>query len=197
MKSKSNAVLFLDRDGTVNVDKIGDYINTVEETFLISGSGRAIIAAKEAGFLISIITNQAGVAKGVTRAEELPRIHKKLEKLIAEEAGIKAFHFDDIEVCLHHPDKACSCRKPETTMLDRSMEKLKADPARSFFVGDKTSDLLCGKRRSIRAILVRTGHGADTERRLKEGTASHQVKPEIIVDDLKAAVDYILGRRQS
>lgn len=159
-------VLFLDRDGTVNVDMGKSYLNHPDKTLLIPGAGRAILKAKNAGFKIGIITNQAGVAKGFTPKENLPLIHQKLEGLIAREAGVSDFRFDDIRMCMHHPDEKCRCRKPEVQMLEEAIAALNADVKRSFFIGDKETDLLCGDRLGVRSILVRTGNGAEAERLL-------------------------------
>ena len=96
MKENSSPVLFLDRDGTINVDMGSDYLNSPEKTKLIPGAGSGIIKAKKAGFKIAVITNQAGIAKGKTPKDALPLIHSRLEELIAQEAQVEGYHFDDI-----------------------------------------------------------------------------------------------------
>src|SRR5437868_1406728 len=102
MKENNLPVLFLDRDGTINVDMGSkEYLSDPSKTKLIPGAGSAILSAKQAGFQIAIITNQAGVAKGKTPKEVLPLIHRRLEELIAEEAGVEEFQFDDIRICMH------------------------------------------------------------------------------------------------
>jgi D-glycero-D-manno-heptose 1,7-bisphosphate phosphatase len=181
--------LFLDRDGTVNVDMGPGYLNDPTGTKLIGGAGRAIVRAKNAGFAIAIITNQAGVAKGITKEESLPLIHRRLEELIAAEAGVPEFKFDDIRICMHHPDEKCGCRKPETEMLEASIKKLGVDPARSFFVGDKVSDIVCGQRLGMRTILVLTGHGMESQAELREPGLA---QPTAVVASITEAVEHAI-----
>lgn len=190
--TKKNSVLFLDRDGTINVDMGPEYLSDPTLAELIPGAGIAIVNAKKAGFKIAVITNQAGIAKGRTPAEALPLIHKRLEDLIAAEAGIENFQFDDIRFCPHHPDEKCRCRKPEIQMLEESIEKLNADIGESFFVGDKDSDIMCANRMKMRSILVRTGHGTQTEIDLDGMTLAGMVGA---VDTLTEAVELALKMR--
>jgi histidinol-phosphate phosphatase family protein len=185
MKNK-NPVLFLDRDGTINIDIGPKYVSEPHEILLIPGAGRAIITAVQAGFKIAMITNQAGVAKGFTRADAFPAIHGRLEELIAREGGAKSFRFDDVRVCMHHPDDKCACRKPEIQNLADSIAKLDADLSRSFFIGDKETDLICAKRVGLRSILVRTGHGKKVEAELAKWP---EADPCGVVDGLAQAVE--------
>lgn len=181
-----NPVLFLDRDGTVNVDIGPKYVSEPHEILLIPGAGKAVVAAQKAGFKIAIITNQAGVAKGFTKPEAFVGIHGRLQELIAREAGVKSFQFDDVRVCMHHPDDKCGCRKPEVQNLLDSIKLLNADVSRSFFIGDRETDLLCAKRAGLRAILVRTGHGKKVEAELSKFP---DADPCGIVDSLTQAVE--------
>lgn len=185
-KSSKRPVLFLDRDGTINVDIGPEYISRPEQLKLIPGVAKAIVAAVKAGFGVAVLTNQAGVAKGKTPAEALPIVHRHLEKLVASEAGLSDFRFDDLRVCMHHPNDRCQCRKPETHMLEESIMMLGADVARSFFVGDKMSDLQCATRVGMRSILVLTGHGRETEAECREPDA--KAKPAGVVPTLTEAV---------
>lgn len=184
--TRQSPVLFLDRDGTLNIDIGPKYVSEPHEMLLIPGAGKATVAARKAGFKIAMITNQAGVAKGLTRPDAFPAIHRRLEELIAREAGEKDFRFDDIRVCMHHPNDQCSCRKPGHTNLLDSMALLEADPERSFFVGDRETDLICAKRAGVRAILVRTGHGAKVEADLAKWP---EADPVGVVDSLAQAVE--------
>jgi histidinol-phosphate phosphatase family protein len=187
-KTAKNPVLFLDRDGTINIDLGPQYISDPLQARLIPGAGKAIVRAAGHGFKIAVITNQAGVAKGHTPKEALPGIHKRIEGLIAEEAGVSQFQFDDVRVCTHHPDEKCACRKPGVQLLEESIKELNADPGRSFFVGDKMSDLVCASRGGVRPILVLTGHGFETEAELKMA-GRDAVKTAGIVKTLTEAVD--------
>jgi histidinol-phosphate phosphatase family protein len=189
-KTQGNPVLFLDRDGTINVDMGPQYLNDPDNAKLIPGAGKAIVRAKNAGFRVAIITNQAGVAKGITPRDALPLIHKHLEGLIALEGGVPAFRFDDIRVCIHHPNDRCACRKPEPKNLEESMKDLDADVSTSFFVGDKSSDLLCAQRVGMRSILVLTGHGLETQAEIRD---TGEAKPDAIVESLREAVQHAIN----
>ena len=191
--SKNNPTLFLDRDGTINVDR--GYLRSPEDVILVSGAAEAIVAAKEAGFKIAIITNQAGVAKGVTPREALPLIHERIEKLICLEGKVSEFSFDDIRICIHHPDDRCGCRKPEVENLEHSVKKLGSDISRSFFIGDKSSDLLCGKKMGLTPVLVLTGHGPETLAELKEPELQDLFASTLVAEDLPKAVALILKRK--
>ncbi|MGE4231699.1 MAG: D-glycero-alpha-D-manno-heptose-1,7-bisphosphate 7-phosphatase [Bacteriovoracia bacterium] len=184
---KTKRAVFLDRDGTINIDK--GYIKHPDEVELISGVSEALERAKKAGFLLSIITNQAGVAKGITPKEQLPKIHNKIETLISRAQKEIPFAFDDIQICTHHPDDKCQCRKPNTKLVEQSIEKLQVDPERSYFIGDKYSDLLCATRLNIKPILVSTGHGRISEPEVKHSEIAKKV---VFVKDLSSAIDWIL-----
>lgn len=177
-------ILFLDRDGTINIDMGPSYLNSADSAKLIPGVGRAIVKAQNAGFLVAIITNQAGVAKGITPKEVIPQIHERLEQLIALDAGVEKFQFDDIQVCYHHPDDQCKCRKPETGLVEKTIARVKPDLEKSFFIGDKSSDILCGIRLGIKPILVLTGHGIETraEFQMEPKTSLHpfSIQPSLI-----------------
>ncbi|MEW6056196.1 MAG: HAD family hydrolase [Bdellovibrionota bacterium] len=194
MTSKNHPTLFLDRDGTVNIDIGPRYINDPKDASLIPGAAQAIIRARDAGFKIALVTNQAGVAKGFTAKENLPIVHRRIEELIRQESGVSRFAFDDIQVCVHHPDERCKCRKPETQMLEASIGKLGTEIERSFFVGDKSSDLICAHRMGMRSILVRTGHGNETAEEL---SSLPGIEPVGIVPTLAEAVDLAIRLRDA
>jgi D-glycero-D-manno-heptose 1,7-bisphosphate phosphatase len=175
-------VLFLDRDGTINVER--GYINDLSMLELIPGVGEALLKAKRAGFKLAMITNQAGVGRGLTPPEMPEKIQREIEK----RCGVE---FDDARVCPHKPDDACACRKPGTLNLMRSIEALQADVTRSFFIGDHLRDLECGSRAGVRTILVLTGHGKDTHEELKQ---KPDVVPHHVAQDLAAAVEWILAQ---
>lgn len=194
MNQNKNAVLFLDRDGTINIDIGPKYVSDPSQILLIPGAGHAIVAAQKAGFKIGIITNQAGVAKGFTKPEAFARIHARLEQLIAQEAQVGSFKFDDIRICMHHPDEKCRCRKPQSQMLEEALSTLDADKERSFFIGDKETDLMCARRGGIRSILVRTGHGSKVEVAL---ASFPDADPSGVVDALPQAVELAIRLRNA
>ena len=176
-------VLFLDRDGTLNVDK--SYINSLDMLELIPGTAEALQMACKAGFALSIITNQQGIAKGLTP----PDMPEKILRSIAKDCAVT---FDDHRVCPHRQEENCGCRKPQPGNLKASIAFLNADLARSWYVGDHVRDMELARNCGINAILVRTGHGATTE---KELAAHPDLKPAFVAPDLLAAVRWILSQR--
>lgn len=183
--------LFLDRDGTINVDLIGNYVVKPEEFRLIPGVAEALKLARAAGFKLAIITNQQCIAKDLVTTEGMHNIHRKMEELIAKELGEREFYFDSIQFCPHFARDNCGCRKPAPGMVDRAVKEMGAvDFARSYFLGDKTSDLFCGKHFGMKTVLLETGWGKET---LKELAAEPKVKPYLTAADLLFAVQKIIS----
>jgi D-glycero-D-manno-heptose 1,7-bisphosphate phosphatase len=188
-------VLFLDRDGTINQDT-GSYISTKEQLVLIDRADEAIALAKSAGFRIVIVTNQAGIARGIATVEQVEEVNLYLNELLsARDAG-----FDRCYYCPYHPDyphpdydRFVEFRKPATGMVESAIEDFLAeglvvDRSASFFVGDKTLDVECGKRAGMRSVLVRTGHNEE------DLCIERNIIPEFVADDLyKAVTEYILA----
>jgi len=178
--------VFLDRDGVI-VRQI-DHLNHAEDLELIEGAGEAIAWLNDAGIPVIVVTNQAGIAKGYLTIADLEEIHERLHR----ELAVFGAHLDALYYCPHHPKatvteylKDCPCRKPGTGMLARARDEHGIDPALSYLVGDSTSDILAGSRAGCRTILVRTGFAG------KDGL--YEVKPDLIVPDLLAAIGSILA----
>jgi len=187
-------VLFLDRDGTINKD-LGTYVSTREDFVLIERADDAIAMARDAGFRIVIITNQAGIARGIVTPEQVEDVNLYLNELLAR----RRTSFDRCYYCPSHPDfphpeydRFIDCRKPSPRMVENAiddfrLEGLEVDMACSFFIGDKVVDVECGLRAGLRPILVRTGHNEEALCR------ERGVVPEYVADDLfQAVAGYIL-----
>jgi D-glycero-D-manno-heptose 1,7-bisphosphate phosphatase len=173
--ARAARLVVLDRDGVINEDSDA-YIKSVEEWHPIPGSLEAIAALTRAGFVIAIVTNQSGVGRGLYSERTLNAIHRHMEQAIAQAGGAVA----GIYYCPHRPEDGCGCRKPKTALLDRLAHDRGCSLTGVPFIGDKLSDILAADAVGARPILVRTGRGADTERKLRPRTVE-------TFDDLRTA----------
>jgi len=186
--------VFLDRDGVINVDS--DLIKHPDELVLIPGAAQAIRQLNGSQFITVVVTNQSVVARNLSDEAGIDRIHARMERLLADEAG--AF-VDAIYYCPHHPHGGfpeenpaykveCSCRKPKPGMLLEAAERFNIDLGTSYMVGDSPRDIEAGQAAGVAAtVRVRTGHG------LKPCAA----EPSVQVDDISAAVAWIMEREKS
>ncbi|MFA4843451.1 MAG: D-glycero-beta-D-manno-heptose 1,7-bisphosphate 7-phosphatase [Candidatus Margulisiibacteriota bacterium] len=181
-----NKAVFLDRDGTIIEDT--GYLNHPVQVSFLPGAIAAIKRLKEAGYKIIIISNQAGIARGLITEDMLQSIDKHVHKMVLHGGG----QIDASYYCPHHPEhgvypyrQSCECRKPQTGLIKRAAKEHDLDLAKCFMVGDKKTDVETGQRAEIKTIFVRTGHGKNEEKELKE-------KPDHLAADLAAAVDWIL-----
>lgn len=148
--------VFLDRDGTINLDSI-DYVTSVEDFELLEGVGQALRRLQAGGYLLVVITNQAGLAKGLLSDRGLEKIHDHMEHLLGEE-GV---NLDGIYFCPEHPEGTVEKyraqsdrRKPEPGMILEAAEDLGIDLSKSWMIGDKISDVQAGKAAGCRTIIL-------------------------------------------
>jgi D-glycero-D-manno-heptose 1,7-bisphosphate phosphatase len=187
------AAVFLDRDGTI-IEDVG-YLDAVDRITFFPWTVDAIRALNRAGLPVVVVTNQSGIARGKLTEAFVNEAHRAISaRLEAGGARIDAYYY-----CPHHPDgsvvslaQACDCRKPGRALVDRAAHDMALDPAHSFVVGDKWLDVGLGRAVGARSILVRTGYGASEEQQPQAG-----VTADAIVDNLAAAVSWILRDRQS
>jgi D-glycero-D-manno-heptose 1,7-bisphosphate phosphatase len=152
--------IFLDRDGVLIEDV--HYLASPEQVRLIPGSAEAVAALNRAGWPVVVVTNQAGVGKGLFPLASVGDVHAHLASQLATfGATVEGFYF-----CPHHPEAEveayrvrCECRKPRPGMLRQAAAELGIDLGRSWMVGDRVSDLAAGAAAGCRTILVRTGYG--------------------------------------
>lgn len=178
--------VFLDRDGTM-IEERG-YLGRLDLIEPLPSTADAIRRLRAAGFVIVVVTNQAGVARGYFDEAFVQSAHAHLDLLLGD-AAPDAYYY-----CPHHPEgtiaryaRACRCRKPGPGMVERAAAELGIDVARSFVVGDKWLDIGLANQAGARGILVRTGYGAAIADAPPPGLAVERV-----VATLGEAADYIL-----
>lgn len=152
--------VFLDRDETLNPDP--GYISDPDLFSLYPWVAPELAKLKADGFLLVVVSNQSGIGRGLISWEQLNEVHQKLNRLLNEAVGIQIDHF---EVCPHHPDESCSCRKPHPKLILNAAEFMKIDLSKSFMIGDRKSDFEAGKNANLKnSFLIRPGD----ERTFKE-----------------------------
>ena len=183
-----NRAVFLDRDGVITQEP-PHYAHKLSQLELISRSADAIRLLNENGFMVIIASNQAGIARGYYREEDVVLFSQAVKENLAKEGA----YVDAIYYCPHHPEAKieryrvdCNCRKPKPGMLTRAEKELNIDLKQSFVVGDKLSDIEAGKRAGCKTIMVKTGHGV-------EELKSNLIKCNYVADDLYDAVKYVVN----
>jgi phosphoheptose isomerase len=143
--------VLIDRDDTIAKDV--PYCSRPEDLHLFEGVPEAISRLNQAGYLVVVVTNQSGVARGLFDEETLQRIHEKMRRDVEAVGG----RIDAIYHCPHHPDAGCGCRKPATGMAVRAINELGIDPSSSWVIGDREHDVEMGKKVGCRTIQVANG----------------------------------------
>jgi D,D-heptose 1,7-bisphosphate phosphatase len=178
--------LFLDRDGTINHDP--GYIRDPEIVRLIDGVAENLKDLKKKfGFKLIIISNQAGVAKGLMTVEEVEAVNKRVKDLL-EENGVA---IDDIYYCPYHPDfdppEKSKCRKPSPFMILQAAKDHDIDLSRSFMIGDRASDIEAGINANVKTILIANDiYDNEIENLINDGK-----KPNFVAADFYEINKYI------
>jgi D-glycero-D-manno-heptose 1,7-bisphosphate phosphatase len=149
------AAVFLDRDGTVIVDR--HYLSDPDGVALVPDVAAALRRLHEAGFLLVFISNQSGIGRGLVTPEQSHAVHRRtLDMLAAEGIPIAGSY-----LCPHAPWDQCRCRKPSPFLLQQAGEEHGIDFSRSFMVGDKKSDVDVGRAAGCRTVLYAAEENAD------------------------------------
>lgn len=177
---------FLDRDGTINVEK--DYLYRVEDFEFVPGAPEAIRLLNQAGYKVIVVTNQSGVARGYYSEEDVEALHRH----IAAELERLGARVDAWMYCPHHPDGRgsyslpCNCRKPLPGMLREAASRFDVELERSVMIGDKVADVEAGLAAGCTPLLVRSGYGAKDEAKISTDVA--------VYDDLLEAARALTRR---
>lgn len=176
--TKMKKAVFLDRDGTLIEEAA--YLARAEDLKLFPFSAEAVRFLNENDFLVVLITNQSGIARGFFDENDLSAIHARLiSDLQKEGAALDAIYF-----CPHAPGDDCACRKPKTEMIKLAARDFAIDLKNSWTIGDKAIDVELGFNAETKSALVLTGYGSREKEKLSE-------KPDLIAENLLEAVKVI------
>jgi histidinol-phosphate phosphatase family protein len=175
--------IFLDRDGVINkYPGHKKYVTSVKQFKFLPGAKKAIQRLTLAGYKIFIISNQAGVGKGVYSQKALDAITSKMISGLAQAKGkIEAVYY-----CIHRPQANCACRKPNTGSIKKAKKEFALDVKGAYFIGDSIRDVMTAKSAGLKSVLVLSG---------REKLSNWDVwesEPDFIFPDLWEAVKFIL-----
>jgi histidinol-phosphate phosphatase family protein len=182
MKQAQRRAVFLDRDGTIIADC--NYPRDPAMVRLLPGAAAALARLRDAGFALVLVSNQSGIARGMVTAGQAAQVHLRLIDLLAKEGVC----LDGAYYCPHGPEDGCDCRKPAPGMLLRAAAFLDIDPAQSFLVGDKQSDIEAGRRVGCRTVFL-------TQQRA--WVANDGPAPDCVAADWRSALNFIVGGVQT
>ncbi len=193
---KQNTAIFLDRDGTIN-EEVG-YLDSLEKLRIIPAAFEAIRLINLGGMKAVVITNQAGIAKGLFTEAFVQQTHTYLQAQFQQKgAKIDAFYY-----CPHHPtdggppyQQICNCRKPAPGLFLQAARDMDIDLTASYMIGDRYRDMEAARGAGVKGVLVKTGYGTDILTNTGPDQETPEGKPDFIAEDILQAVQWILGNR--
>ncbi|MCM8813885.1 MAG: HAD-IIIA family hydrolase, partial [Candidatus Omnitrophica bacterium] len=181
-------IVFLDRDGVINRDIDGGYVTCWAEFEFLPGVLDSLRVLAASGYTVAVISNQAGVGKGMYSEQALADITARMCRAVTEAGGC----IERTWYCLHRPDAGCACRKPNPGMLREAAAVFRVSPQACIFIGDSERDIIAGRTFGCRTVLVLSGKIKNRGQAAALSTA-----PDYICDDLRAAVEIVLPQWQS
>jgi D,D-heptose 1,7-bisphosphate phosphatase len=182
----SRPAVFFDRDGTINEDP--GYLGDVNLVKLFSDAVPALsILKNKLNFLLIVISNQSGIARGIITKEQVDFVNHKINELLSEgHAEIDKYYY-----CPHHPEynssEECNCRKPSPELVYQASKEFDIDLKRSYFIGDSISDYECAKNAGCKFVLIKTGNGLESISALQKQNKF----PSFAAANLMDAVNFI------
>lgn len=195
MTPKFHKAVFLDRDGTIIEEVV--YLARPDQVLFIPWAIDSLRRLKAAGYKLIVVTNQSGVARGLFTEKDVKRVNQHIQRQLEENnAGIDGWYY-----CPYHPEGTVApynvdspMRKPGTGMVELAARDHSLDLSASWMVGDKASDILCGRKLGMKPILVLTGFGVAQRKILEEKYPSR--KPLPVVESIREAAEWILRRHK-
>ena len=176
-----NKFVLLDRDGVINIEK--SYLHKIEDFEYEKNVVEGLLKLRDFGYRFAIITNQAGIARGYYTEED----YLKLQSFIEDDLFKKGIKIEKSYFCPHHPNVTgkygieCNCRKPNTGNFELAIKEFDIDVKNSFMIGDKITDLIPAEKLGIMPVLVKTGYGLESLKKL-EGTKLNSIVVNDILD---------------
>ena len=184
-------VIFIDRDGVINRDPGGwtehSYVTRKDDFHFLPGSKEAIKKLCDSGYTIVVISNQAGVGRGLFSEEQL----RGVTQLMFDELKKIGAEIAKVYYCIHDKTDGCECRKPKPGLFKRCERELDIEARGAYFIGDGKGDIEAGSTVGLRTILVLSGKAK------REEIDSWDSKPDYICADLREAVSYVLRHDSS
>lgn len=172
-----NKAVFLDRDGVINIDH--GYVHTIEKFEFAPKAVEALQKLADSDFMIIVITNQSGIGRGMYEVEDFYKVMDYMEnELVGEGVAI-----DDVYFCPHAPEDECDCRKPSPKMILDAAKEHDIDLSKSWMIGDKKEDILCGKNAGCKTVFIKTN----------KRPSDDNGRADVVADDLVEGVGKILG----
>ncbi|HNR22421.1 MAG TPA: bifunctional histidinol-phosphatase/imidazoleglycerol-phosphate dehydratase HisB [Steroidobacteraceae bacterium] len=151
------AMLFIDRDGTLIEEPPDEQVDSLEKVKFLPGVFAALAALREHGYHLAMVTNQDGLG-----TPSFPQASFELpQRFVIDTFASQGVHFDAVFVCPHLPRDSCECRKPRTALVDAYLRERPIDLAASAVIGDRESDLEFAANLGVRGLRVRVDGSAD------------------------------------
>ena len=184
--------VFLDRDGTL-IEDVG-YVDRIERLRFYPWSIECVRLLRRAGYAVVVVTNQAGVARGIIDERTVTDVHDVIQDRLADvghrlDGHYSCPHLEDAPVTAYR--RVCACHKPKPGLVEQAASDLRLDVGLSTVVGDRWTDVQLARAVGARAVLVKTGYGSSQELRPPKG-----VHADAVVDTLVEAVGWILASSQ-
>ena len=191
VKPGKRPVVFLDRDGTLNVE--AGYLRNISDLVLLPGAAQALTLLNRANVAAVLVTNQSGPARGLYPEWHVQKLNDRLCALLDEGGAV----LDAVYYCPHHPQGVvpeyainCSCRKPKIGLIERAfVEHPDLDRQAAYMIGDQSTDVELARNASLKSVLVKTGYGAD----VLAGKFQWMVEPDFVAETLADAVSWVLA----
>ncbi len=173
---KLKPAIFLDRDGVINRDIKGKYIIKPSQLKIYKTAIDGLKRIKKNHFYVIIITNQSAIGRGYITEKEFFKINNKMLRIL-KQSGIK---IDAVYYCPHKPEDNCNCRKPKPGLIQDAVKDYPVNMRKSFFVGDKKTDMELAKKMKLKAIFVLTGQGRSQLKKYGK-----KIKYDFLIKNLK------------